>query len=179
MTRRLLLCMHLALALGVPGCAGYYYGERGGAAVRTDVLQANYQAVDRLLETAALDPRRSVLVATLVNVDRLQESSRLGRIFSEQIAGRLVQRGVPVAELRLREQLVLHPGQGELLLSRELREVSQNHDAQAVVVGTYAVSGAMVYVSLKLVSPQGNQVVAATDYALPVDDNLRGLLRGR
>ena len=46
-------------------------------------------------------------------------------------------------------------------------------------MGTYAVSGAMVYVSLKLVSPQGNQVVAATDYALPVDDNLRGLLRGR
>ena len=60
--------------------------------MRTDVLQANYQAVDRLLETAALDPRRSVLVATLVNVDRLQESSRLGRIFYEQIAGRLVQR---------------------------------------------------------------------------------------
>ena len=86
--------------------------------MRTDVLQANYQAVDRLLETAALDPRRSVLVATLVNVDRLQESSRLGRIFSEQIAGRLVQRGVPVAELRLREQLVLHPGQGELLQGR-------------------------------------------------------------
>ncbi|MCZ2406775.1 MAG: hypothetical protein LC097_08570 [Burkholderiales bacterium] len=179
MTRRLLLCMHLALALGLPGCAGYYYGERGGAAVRTDVLQANYQAVDRLLETAPLDPRRSVLVATLVNVDRLQESSRLGRIFSEQIAGRLVQRGVPVAELRLREQLALHPGQGELLLSRELREVSQAHDAQAVVVGTYAVSGAMVYVSLKLVHPQGNQVVAASDYALALDENLRGLLQGR
>ena len=81
--------------------------------------------------------------------------------------------------LRLREQLVLHPGQGELLLSRELREVSQAHDAQAVVVGTYAVSGAMVYVSLKLVHPQGNQVVAASDYALALDDNLRGLLQGR
>ena len=117
--------------------------------------------------------------ATLVSVEHLGESSRLGRMFSEQIASRVVQRGVPVAEVRLREQLALQPGQGELLLSRELREVSQNHDAQAVVVGTYAVSGAMVYVSLKLVSPQGNQVVAATDYALPVDDNLRGLLRGR
>jgi len=97
----------------------------------------------------------------------------------EEILRKLKQRGVPVAEVRLREQLALQPGQGELLLSRELREVSQNHDAQAVVVGTYAVSGAMVYVSLKLVSPQGNQVVAATDYALPVDENLRGLLQGR
>ena len=46
-------------------------------------------------------------------------------------------------------------------------------------VVAFAVSGAMVYVSLKLVSPQGNQVVAATDYALPVDENLRGLLQRR
>ena len=169
----------LAAALAAPGCASYYYGDRGGAAVRTDLLELNHQAADHLLQAAPLDPRRSVIVSTLVSVDRLGESSRLGRMFSEQIAGRLVQLGVPVAELRLREQLVLHPGQGELLLSRELREVSQAHDAQAVVEGTYAVSGAMVYVSLKLVHPQGNQVVAASDYALALDDNLRGLLQGR
>ena len=173
---------HVSLCIAVlatSGCAQYYYGERGGVQVRTDVLQTNYEAADRLLQAAPLDPRRSVLVSTSVSVDRLNESSRLGRLFSEQIAGRLVQRGVPVTEVRLREQLALQPSQGELLLSRELREVSQAHDAQAVVVGTYAVSGAMVYVSLKIVNPQGNQVVAASDYALPVDDNIRGLLQGR
>jgi TolB-like protein len=173
---------HVSLCIAVlaaSGCAQYYYGERGGVQVRTDVLQTNYEAADRLLQAAPLDPRRSVLVSTIVSVDRLNESSRLGRLFSEQIAGRLVQRGVPVTEVRLREQLALQPSQGELLLSRELREVSQAHDAQAVVVGTYAVSGAMVYVSLKIVNPQGNQVVAASDYALPVDDNIRGLLQGR
>ena len=173
---------HVSLCIAVlaaSGCAQYYYGERGGVLVRTDVLQTNYEAADRLLQAAPLDPRRSVLVSTIVSVDRLNESSRLGRLFSEQIAGRLVQRGVPVTEVRLREQLALQPSQGELLLSRELREVSQAHDAQAVVVGTYAVSGAMVYVSLKIVNPQGNQVVAASDYALPVDDNIRGLLQGR
>ncbi len=173
---------HVSLCIAVlaaSGCAQYYYGERGGVQVRTDVLQTNYEAADRLLQATPLDPRRSVLVSTIVSVDRLNESSRLGRLFSEQIAGRLVQRGVPVTEVRLREQLALQPSQGELLLSRELREVSQAHDAQAVVVGTYAVSGAMVYVSLKIVNPQGNQVVAASDYALPVDDNIRGLLQGR
>lgn len=179
MKRRVSLLALLAFAAAAPGCASYYYGDRSGTAVRTDLLQANYGAADHLLQTTPLDPRRSVIVSTLVNVDRLGESSRLGRLFTEQIASRFVQRGIPVTEVRLREQLSLQPGQGELLLSRELREVGQNHDAQAVVVGTYAVSGAMVYVSLKLVSPQGNQVVAATDYALPVDDNIRGLIHGR
>ena len=115
MKRRASLLALLALAAALPGCARYYYGERGGPAVRSDVLQTNYDAADRLLQTAPLDPRRSVIVATLVSVDHLGESSRLGRMFSEQIASRFVQRGVPVAEVRLREQLALQPGQGELL----------------------------------------------------------------
>ena len=122
---------------------------------------------------------RSVLVATLVNVDRLNESSRLGRIFSEQIAGRMVQRGLRVTEVKLRDNLVLHREQGELLLSREVREVSQAQNAQAVVVGTYAVSASVVYISLKLVNPVGNQVIAAHNYAVPADENVRSLLAGR
>ncbi len=89
-----------------------------------------------------------VMVATLVQVDRLSESSRLGRIFSEQIAGRMVQRGVRVVELKLRDSVALQRDQGELLLSREVREVSQSHDAQAVVVGTYAASASALYISL-------------------------------
>lgn len=188
MTRRLICLLAAASVLGLSGCAGYYYGEHSEvmhsrsvsvqplAAPRTDVLLANYHAVDVLLQGVQLDPQRNVLVATLVNVDRLDESSRLGRIFSEQIAGRLVQRGVPVTELKLRESVFLQPHQGELLLSRELTEVSQQHDAQAVLVGTYAVSAQTLYVSLKLVNPLGNTVVAASDYALPLDENVRSLL---
>lgn len=188
MKRRITCLVALAAALALPGCARYYYGAHSEGAplhaprsedLRTDLLQANYRAVDVLLSGASLDPQRSVLVATLVNVDRLGESSRLGRIFSEQIAGRLVQRGVAVTELKLRERVALQPRQGELLLSREVREVSQQHDAQAVVVGTYAVSPHTLYVSLKLVSPVGNTVVAASDYALPMDENVRGLLLDR
>ena len=123
MKRRASLLALLALAAAMPGCAHYYYyGERGGPAVRSDVLQTNYEAADRLLQTAPLDPRRSVIVATLVSVDHLGESSRLGRIFSEQIAGRMVQRGLRVTEVKLRDNLVLNRDQGELLLTREVRE---------------------------------------------------------
>jgi hypothetical protein len=32
---------------------------------------------------------------------------------------------------------------------------------------------------LKLVIPMGNQVVAAHNYSVPVDDNVRALLAGR
>ncbi|MFY3385271.1 FlgO family outer membrane protein [Paracidovorax sp. MALMAid1276] len=171
-------------ALSLAGCASrYYYGEAGGAGVggapRTSVIHANHHAADMLLMNAPLDREHAVLVATLVNVDRLGESSRLGRIFSEQIAGRLVQRGLPVTELKLRDSVMIQREQGELLLSRELRELSRSHDAQAVVVGTYAASATVLYVSIKLVKPEGNVVVAAHNYAVPMDDNVRALLAGR
>ena len=158
---------------------GYYYGERGGGLSRSSLIEINERATDALLKTAPLDARQPLLVATLVNVDRLTESSRLGRMFSEQIAGRMVQRGLRVTEVKLRENLLLQREQGELLLSREVREVSRAQDAQAVVVGTYAVSTSVVYISLKLVNPVGNTVVAAHNYAVPIDDNVRALLAGR
>ena len=175
-----------AAALSLAGCASsYYYGDNasgaggGGGAPRTSVIAANHHAADMLLQGAPLDREHAVLVATLVNVDRLDESSRLGRIFSEQIAGRLVQRGLSVTELKMRESVAMQREQGELLLSRELRDVSRAHDAQAVVVGTYAVSSTILYVSIKLVKPDGNLVVAAHNYAVPMDDNVRALLAGR
>ena len=171
-------------ALVLQGCTtnpvhSYYYGDRAGGMSRTDLIEVNERATDALLVNVALDAGQPLLVATLVNVDRLNESSRLGRIFSEQIAGRMVQRGLRVTEVKLRDNLVLHREQGELLLSREVREVSQAQNAQAVVVGTYAVSASVVYISLKLVNPVGNQVIAAHNYAVPADENVRTLLAGR
>lgn len=177
MKRRTAAFALLATAVALPGCARYYYGD--AAQVGVDLVEANTKAIEALLQNTVLDPSRPILVSTLVSVDRLGESSRLGRTLSEQLAGRLVQRGVLVVEPRLRDNLVMLPSQGELLLSRELHEVSQRHDAQAVLIGTYAASLRSVYVSLKLVHPVGNLVMAAADYTLPMDDNVRSLLHAR
>ena len=181
-----LTTLALLLAAGaasLTGCAGYYYGENYGptlgSIVRGDLVGSSQGATDRLLQELAIDPRQPVLVGSLVNVDQLGESSRFGRIVAEQIAGRMAQRGLRVVEPKLRDSVVMHREQGELLLSRELREVSQAHQAQAVLVGTYAVSARQVYVSLKLVQPEGNTVVAAYNYAVALDEDVRGLLAAR
>ena len=174
------LALALLAAGSLTGCAGYYYGEKYGDSLslspRGDLVGSSYAAADALLERAVVDVRAPVLVATLVDLDRLEQSSRFGRVVSEQLAGRLVQRGLPVPELRLRSSVALVPQEGQMLLSRELREVSRAHAAQAVVVGTYAVGSRQVFVSLKLVRPEGNTTVAAYDYALPLGEELRALL---
>lgn len=157
--------------LALPGCASVEDGLGG------NLITLNYRAVDALMQGVRLDPRQPVLVATLVDQEDLGESSRLGRLFSEQYGSRLSNTGVRVVELKLREQLFMKQSTGALLLSREVRDVSQAHDAQAVVVGTYTSSGQTLYVSLKLVKPEGNTVVSAHDYALPLNGNIKGLLR--
>lgn len=145
--------------------------------VRTDLIDANYRAADALLEGLMLDRKLPLLVATFVNLEVLTESSRLGRLFSELVGSRLAQRGYLVKELKLRESLFMKQSQGALLLSREVREISQNQEAQAVIVGTYTQSSKMLYLSVKLVLPEGNVVLSAHDYAMPLDTNLKGLLR--
>lgn len=119
------------------------------------------------------------IIATLVNIDQLEQSSTLGRLISEQVASRMTQLGYGVLELKVRNGIYMKRNEGELLLTREIKEVATTHNAQAVVVGTYAESSNLVYVNLKIVNPATSVVLAAYDYALPNDKQIQSLIRKR
>lgn len=142
---------------------------------------ANYAAVDAMLGSAKipLDKNLPIVVATLVNVDVLSESSRFGRIVSEQIGAHLAKLGYSVVELKLRGNIFVSQREGELLLSREVKDITLSHKAQAVVVGTYSEAQSFAYVNLKIVGVNSNVIVAAHDYALPIDGDVRALLNAR
>jgi len=48
-------------------------------------------------------------------------------------------------------------------------------EAQAIVLGSYAIGA--VYVNLKIVQPVSNAVLAAYDYVLPANTEVRSMLR--
>lgn len=169
----------LAAALALATVAGCSTGPTYEAAANSKLIEANYSGVDALLSSARLplDKHLPILVATLVNVDALTESSRFGRALSEQVGARFTKLGYSVVELKLRENIFVKQSEGELLLSREVKDISLNHKAQAVVVGTYAEGRDYVYVNLKLIGIHDNMVMAAHDYVLPVDSNIKSLLK--
>jgi TolB-like protein len=139
--------------------------------------RANYEAIDSLMnDIPAIDRKYPILIATMVDIDALERSSRLGRLVSEQISTRLTQLGYGVVEMRLRNGVYIREGEGELLLSRDVRVLSQNHSAQVVIVGSYAAAANHVYLTLKAVTPANNRVIAATNYLLPLTENTRTLL---
>ena len=130
------------------------------------LILANYSAVDQLLGTLRdpLDPSKALIVATIVNIDQLYNSSTFGRLISSNVVSRLHQQGLAVLELETKKSLTIGK-QGALLLSRELRQLTASHNAQAVIVGTYAISRQTVFVNLAIVD--GNVVLGAYDYAVP------------
>lgn len=146
---------------------------------KTDIIKGNYSAADALIsqivktmpaEDAAL------IVTTPVNINRLEESSPLGRLVAEHLAARFAQQGYRVVETKLRNQLYMKRDTGELILGREIRDVAKKHNVRAVVSGTYTDSASRVFISLKVIEIEKNVVMAAFDYVFEKDKQTKSLL---
>jgi TolB-like protein len=154
-------------------------------APHTNIMNLNYNAADSLLAKLkrgyfALSKDAPILVASFVDLDNLNESSTFGRVVSEQIASRFNQRGYATIEMKLRTDVFIREGSGELLLSREVAEISDKHRAQAVVVGTYAVASNKVYLTARVVNVSDGRVLSSYDYDIPITcDVFKMLLKGR
>ncbi len=174
------------LALAVSGCTSVNGSADLGDADPTQaqaaahpLIAANYAAASSLLDRAQgkLGDGEPLLIATVVNIDALDRSSTLGRLISEQVSARFTLAGQRVIEMKFRNHVYMARDQGELMLTREIRDIATSHSAQAVVVGTYALSSETVFVNLKLIHPDTNVALAVHDYALPLDDVTRSMLR--
>jgi TolB-like protein len=136
-------------------------GSSNPTVVRTNEA-ADYFA--RVLQSAK--PTTPLVVASLVSVDDLSQSSSFGRMVGEQIAARLAERGVPVVELKLRNSLFMSRAGGEFMLSREVKDLTLDHKAEVVLVGTYSVMGSDVLVTLKAVDVRDNTIVTGHSYTV-------------
>ncbi|MDR2239541.1 MAG: hypothetical protein LBE33_03795 [Zoogloeaceae bacterium] len=149
----------------------------------------NYQAAAALMRqnggvTAGVSNRPDkangsapLIVATIANVNALEQSSTLGRLISEHISSWLTQSGQQVVELKLRNGVYMKRNEGEFMLTREVREVAAEHKASGVIVGVYSEGRRLLHVTLKLVDPATSMVLSAYDYTLPLDDEIMALLR--
>lgn len=171
----------LLLSLALAGCA--WFADKPpqsdyASTSQNQFVAANYRAADTLLSqlNGRLASDKPLIMATVVNIDALDQSSTLGRLVSEQVSTRLAQGGLRMLEMKLRTSVYMKRQQGEMMLTREVGEVAHNHNAQAVVVGSYGETNDAVFVNIKVVQPQTNQVMAATDYVLAKDGVVRSML---
>jgi TolB-like protein len=141
--------------------------------------ETNRAAVAKLVEGISQSylGEAPILVATVVNINDLRRSAPLGRTLSEQYSSELVRLGLNVKELKLRGDVFVQEGTGELLLSREIKDIARSHAATLVLVGTYSVAANLTYLNIKLVRTEDGRIIRAHDYALPNDRDVMRMLQ--
>jgi len=175
-TIRISILLALIVLLSACGTSGYL---RDQPFVKSNLVERNHAAGASLVAHSKghVNSSSPILYASFVNVDDLQNSSSLGRIMSQQVTTPFTHKGYYVIEMILRQDAYIKQKEGEFLLSRELKNISADHNAQAVIVGTYAVGTANVYVTAKLVDVRNNMVIASYDYPIPLTEDIKQLLR--
>jgi len=121
-------------------------------------------------------PEQPILITTLVNNDNLEDTSSFGRSFQNNITAGFASRGYAVKEIKLRRNLLVEKYKGEFMLTRDLQELADKQRAQAVVVGTYTMANRIMYLSIRLVSPQNQAIRGVYEDKLTLDDNSLRLL---
>jgi hypothetical protein len=104
------------------------------------------------------------LPTAFVNLDNFNETSSLGRLIAEQMFHEFTQRGFPIREYRLPATIRVHPGEGELYLSREIGNAAPS-PRSAVIVGTYSGDRRALFINARLVKPDG-QVLRTANLVL-------------
>lgn len=154
------------------------------SAFYTELNQATHQTATNLTRVlhlpidTDLEPPALTLVTSYVNIDNFNQSSSFGRTVAEQVSSGLISNGLLTKEVRLSDKLKITPEQGELMLSRELKNIAKEHHAKFVLIGTYTEAAKMVYVSSKLVLLENDTVVSAYNFSLDKDENIASLLHG-
>ncbi|MCV6613307.1 MAG: FlgO family outer membrane protein [Amphritea sp.] len=174
--KKLITGLVLGTALLAGGCASTQPADPKVDVV-AELKDAQKPLYASLIEP--LDKDKPLLVTSFANIDNLTESSTFGRLSADLIAAGLTDRGYKLIEVKMRDSLFIKQGAGEFMLSRQVQHLSQKHDAQAVLLGTYAVGGSNVYLNVRLVRSRDNIVLSTYDFQLPINKDIKHMLNKR
>ena len=125
----------------------------------------------QLFETRDNSPLLGLVAmpTSFVDLNNFEESTPLGRYLSESMFYECNQRDFPVREYRLRGNIQLREGTGELSLSRDLKAISTSQSWSALLIGTYLRDESAVFVNARLVRPSDGMVLRSAHMVLPLN----------
>lgn len=144
----------------------------------TGMLSANTYAGDAIANILLkrMSSGRSILTASLVEMDKMEQSSPFGRFAMQQIGSRVAQHGFKVVDVHLMEAMIIN-NNGDFMLSRDICKIlADKYDAYAVILGVYAHAGDKLYVSVRALRLSDATVLAAYEYYLPANADSSYLL---
>jgi TolB-like protein len=122
--------------------------------------------------------RQRLIMATFVDLDDLERTSRFGRTLPEALANQLFRHGFGVVEIRKAEELFVQNRGGEMVLTRDAARLAASAAADGIVCGTYALTPRTVIVSVRLLDAGSQEVLSVADMEIQRSPAINGLLLG-
>jgi hypothetical protein len=118
-----------------------------------------------------------VLVLTPVGNEKINSSSSFGRTLQNAMVAGFVKNGVVVSEIKLKDNAIVQPDQGEFMLSRDISTMLKSRQpAQAVVVSTYTLNRDVLYLSVRLINPENGLIRSVYEHKHRLDNNTLQML---
>ena len=136
-----------------------------------DFVALSYEAADVLLQGARreLPDDATIIYGVFTPVGQPGTSSPFGRMFVELVASRLVQNGIGVVEVRLRDAIAVREG-GPYAPSDDARDVARRVQARAALTGSYTVTSDHALVTARLIDVATGIVLSSGDKPVQMID---------
>lgn len=117
-----------------------------------------------------------VVVTTPADLSDLERASPLSRLLGQELSTALVALGYNVQEIRKASDIMFSRGQGEFVLTRDVRALATARATVTLVVaGTYVVTPGGVRFAIEVIDARNNNIVAAANRTLPMDATVGAL----
>lgn len=117
-----------------------------------------------------------LIMTTFVNLDELYKTSRFGRTLTEALSTRLFGNGFGVMEIRKSAELLIKGESGEMVLTRDAELIARQHEADAIVAGTYSLTPNSVIVNVRLLAAGSQEVLSVAGIEIQRSHNINYLL---
>jgi len=115
------------------------------------------------------------IVTSFGNLNKLSETTGLGRLIAENLIHELQIRKWQVYDVRLTKDLLINES-GEFSLSRDIKKIRETYKVGGIVTGTYVVADYSIIVNARSMDINTGVVASSGRISLPVDGFTDALL---
>lgn len=115
------------------------------------------------------------IVTSFGNLNKLSETSGLGRLISENLIHELQVRKWQVFDIRMTKDIVVSES-GEFSLSRDIKRIREFYKVGGIVTGTYTVANEDIIVNARCLNIDTGMVASSGQVRMPVDEFTDALL---
>jgi hypothetical protein len=145
------------------------------------LIELNYQAADVLYSNVGkyeLSKHSAIFVHAFTNQNDPSDNSIFGKVVTEQISDRLVQRGILITngepnKTDYKYSKNINPND---YLSMNTNTAEKLPPRSALLSGNYVIGDNYIYMSAKVTRLVDNAVVSGHNWTLPISDNIRQML---